>query len=40
MGSVELVYSVRQMEPGVKLFPAVFIGATNKDVLQIELGRV
>ena len=27
------------MEPGVKLFPAVFVEATSKDVLQIELGR-
>ena len=33
------MYSVRQMEPGVKLFPAVFVEATSKDVLQIELGR-
>ncbi|XP_043197981.1 ryanodine receptor-like isoform X5 [Amphibalanus amphitrite] len=28
-----------KMEPGVKLFPAVFVEATSKDVLQIELGR-
>ena len=36
---VTAVSSRRQMEPGVKLFPAVFVEATSKDVLQIELGR-
>lgn len=28
-----------QMEPGAKLFPAIFVEATSKDILQIELGR-
>ena len=28
-----------QMEPGMKLFPAVFFKATSKDALQYELGR-
>lgn len=28
-----------QMEPDTKLFPAIFVEATSKDVLQIELGR-
>ena len=27
------------MEPGIKLFPAVFVKATVKDCLQFELGR-
>ena len=27
------------MEPGTKLFPAIFVEATSKDVLQFELGR-
>jgi ryanodine receptor 2 len=27
------------MEPGTKLFPAVFVEATSKDMLQFELGR-
>ena len=29
-----------KMEPGMKLFPAVFFKATSKDALQFELGRV
>lgn len=28
-----------RMEPGQKLFPAIFIKATSKDALQFELGR-
>ena len=28
-----------QVEPGAMLFPAVFFEPTNKEVLQIELGR-
>ena len=28
-----------QMEPGTKLFPAIFVEATSKDMMQIELGR-
>jgi len=28
-----------QMEPGTKLYPAVFVEATSKDMLQFELGR-
>uniref|UniRef100_A0A4D5R9V0 Ryanodine receptor 44F n=1 Tax=Scolopendra viridis TaxID=118503 RepID=A0A4D5R9V0_SCOVI len=28
-----------QMEPGTKLFPAIFVEATSKEVLQFELGR-
>lgn len=28
-----------QVEPGTKLFPAVFFEATSKEVLQFELGR-
>ena len=28
-----------RMEPGTKLFPAVFVKATSKDALQFELGR-
>ncbi|XP_076069948.1 ryanodine receptor isoform X2 [Oratosquilla oratoria] len=28
-----------RMEPGTKLFPAVFVEPTSKEVLQIELGR-
>lgn len=28
-----------RMEPGMKLFPAVFVKATSKDALQYELGR-
>jgi hypothetical protein len=27
------------MEPDTKLFPAIFMEATSKEVLQIELGR-
>lgn len=27
------------MEPDTKLFPAIFVEATSKEVLQIELGR-
>lgn len=27
------------MEPETKLFPAIFVEATSKEVLQIELGR-
>ena len=27
------------MEPGTKLFPAIFVEATSKDILQFELGR-
>lgn len=27
------------MEPETKLFPAIFVEATSKDMLQIELGR-
>jgi ryanodine receptor 2 len=27
------------MEPGTKLFPAIFVEATSKDIMQIELGR-
>jgi ryanodine receptor 2 len=27
------------MEPETKVFPAIFVEATSKDVLQIELGR-
>lgn len=27
------------MEPGTKLFPAIFVEATSKEILQIELGR-
>ena len=27
------------MEPGTKLFPAIFVEATSKDMLQFELGR-
>lgn len=27
------------MEPGSKLFPAIFVEATSKEILQIELGR-
>lgn len=27
------------MEPETKLFPAVFVEATSKEILQIELGR-
>ncbi|XP_035704010.1 ryanodine receptor isoform X5 [Folsomia candida] len=30
---------VYKMEPGTKLFPAVFVEATSKDMLQFELGR-
>uniref|UniRef100_A0A336KLC6 CSON012070 protein n=1 Tax=Culicoides sonorensis TaxID=179676 RepID=A0A336KLC6_CULSO len=30
---------VWQMEPDTKLFPAIFVEATSKDVLQVELGR-
>lgn len=29
-----------QVEPGTKLYPAVFIEPTTKEILQIELGRV
>lgn len=28
-----------QMEPETKLFPAIFVEATSKEILQIELGR-
>lgn len=28
-----------KMEPGTKLFPAIFVEATSKEILQIELGR-
>ena len=28
-----------RLEPGTKLFPAVFVKATSKDALQFELGR-
>ena len=28
-----------RMEPGIKLFPAVFVEPTSKEVLQFELGR-
>lgn len=28
-----------QMEVGTKLFPAIFVEATSKEVLQFELGR-
>ena len=28
-----------KMEPGTKLFPAIFVKATSKDALQFELGR-
>ncbi|CAB3362502.1 Hypothetical predicted protein [Cloeon dipterum] len=28
-----------KMEPGTKLFPAIFVEATSKDIMQIELGR-
>lgn len=28
-----------QMEPDTKLFPAIFVEATSKEILQIELGR-
>ncbi|XP_065200353.1 ryanodine receptor [Planococcus citri] len=28
-----------KMEPGSKLFPAIFVEATSKEILQIELGR-
>ena len=28
-----------RMEPGVKLFPAIFFKATSKDAVQFELGR-
>jgi len=28
-----------QVEPGAMLFPAVFFEPTNKEVLQMELGR-
>lgn len=28
-----------QLEPGTKVFPAIFVEATSKDVLQFELGR-
>lgn len=28
-----------QMEPGTKLFPAIFVEATSKEIMQIELGR-
>lgn len=28
-----------QMEPSTKLFPAIFVEATSKEILQIELGR-
>ncbi len=28
-----------RMEPGQKLFPAVFVKATSKDAMQFELGR-
>ena len=28
-----------RMEPGTKLFPAIFVKATSKDALQFELGR-
>ncbi len=27
------------MEPDTKLFPAIFVEATSKEILQIELGR-
>lgn len=27
------------MEPDVKLFPAIFVEASSKEILQIELGR-
>jgi ryanodine receptor 2 len=27
------------MEPETKVFPAIFVEATSKEVLQIELGR-
>lgn len=30
---------VWQMEPDTKLFPAIFVEATSKEILQIELGR-
>jgi len=29
-----------QVEPGCKLYPAVFVEPTTKEILQIELGRV
>lgn len=28
-----------QMEPDIKLFPAIFVEASSKEILQIELGR-
>lgn len=28
-----------QMQPDTKLFPAIFVEATSKEILQIELGR-
>lgn len=27
------------MEPEIKLFPAIFVEASSKEILQIELGR-
>lgn len=27
------------MEPDIKLFPAIFVEASSKEILQIELGR-
>lgn len=32
-------FLIFQMEPETKLFPAIFVEATSKEILQIELGR-
>lgn len=47
VGSILLIINVSftytslllQMEPETKLFPAIFVEATSKEILQIELGR-
>lgn len=30
---------ILKMEPEIKLFPAIFVEASSKEILQIELGR-
>ncbi|GLG95824.1 Ryanodine receptor [Gryllus bimaculatus] len=37
--SVEVTDDYGRMEPDTKLFPAIFVEATSKEILQIELGR-
>ena len=34
-----IIIALFQVEPGAMLFPAVFFEPTNKEVLQLELGR-